>query len=69
MLFHFFHDLSLISLKMLEENVIKDKILFFQYKYVHSSLTHLIVQGWMQCSKDLVFTFSFLQVSFICTTN
>lgn len=36
---------------------------------MHSSLTHLNVQGWTQCSKGLVFTFSFLEVSFICTTN
>lgn len=54
---------------MFKENVIKGKILFLRYECVHSSLTHLNVQGWTQCSKGLVFTFSFLEVSFICTTN
>lgn len=66
MLFHFFfHGLSLMSLKMFKENIINAKILFFQYKYVHSGLTHLIVQGWMQCGKASVFIFSILEVSFL----
>lgn len=46
---------------MFKENVITGEILFCQYKYVHSSLTHLNVQVWMQYSKGLVCTFSFLK--------